>query len=141
MPELALAYLFGFISCWILAFVFYLVSRARRSNRGYLAALANLKKIDLYFSDSRDRLVPWSELAEKDDQKATKRTIFLTGGLLSLLSWAGVLFLFIIMASYLFLARSRREKTLLASPLALDASLPRESVQTWVANHLGAGDP
>jgi hypothetical protein len=126
MPELAAAFSVGFIACWLLMSIFLvLVSRRRRSPE-FLLLGKNLRQLNLYWSESTDQILPWSEEALETERKASRKSIILMGGLLSLFSWIGFVLILILMVSYRFLARSRLEKTILSSSLAQTALAPAE---------------
>ena len=127
MPELAAMYAVGVLLSLGLTGLFVFL-QARRSNGATARNVrANLRKAGLYWSENQDKILPWNEDAEAIDRKGSRTTILVTGVLLSLLSWAGLLFLGIVMLSYRFLARSRLEKRLFGSELARDPGLTAEA--------------
>jgi hypothetical protein len=129
MPELAVAYSVGFLTCLMLTATFAFLSLKRRQSITYQRLVSNLSKAKLYWSENSDQIIPWTPTIDENDRKTTLKNIILTGSLLSLMSWAGSLFLIIIMVSWRFLARSRLEKRLFASQLASDELLSPETVQ------------
>lgn len=129
MPELAAIYASGLLACLALTVVYVLLRRRRRHSDAAQTLQANLRKVNLYWSDNRDAVVPFISEAEcKEDEKA-QRAVTLTGALLSLLSWAGVAFLLLVMISERFLARSRRERKLFSSRLIHERSLSPSDVR------------
>ena len=135
MPELALVYLIGTFACGMLTTLFVFLWRKRRASPPFARISRNLRGAGYYWSENLDRIVEADEEVATLDAQTTQKTMILTGALLSLLSWAGAFFLFVIMISYRFLARSRMEKLLLASPLASEESLAPESVRNWLKAH------
>jgi hypothetical protein len=132
MPELAAAYTVGFLLCLMLTTLYIFLRERRRSSRAALTVQKNLKKLNLFWSDSTDQiLVLESDSAEAEARKS-RSAIGITGFILSLLSWAGVFFLLVIMLSERFLARSRRERRLFGSLLALDSSLDATKVRQFI---------
>lgn len=139
MPELAAAYAVGFLACLSLTGLFALLWRRRRESGEMKTLNENLHKAGFYFAESTDRLVRWSAEDAERERSSGLRTILITGGLLTFLSWAGVFFLLVIMISYRFLARSRLEKLLSASPLAAK-SLERAEIEAWLDTNVSFRD-
>lgn len=117
MPELAAVYGVGFVTCLTLTLVYVFLRDRRRHSRAATLLQANLQKAGYFWSDNRDSLVPYEKNANEAEAKKSQMAIGYTGLILSLLSWAGVVFLLIIMLSERFFARSRRERRLFTSDL------------------------
>ena len=92
----------------------------------------NLRKVGMYWSVNQERVVTGQAELEHADRARSFKMILLTGALLTLLSWAGLVFQLVIMLSYRYLSRSRLEKALVASPLALDPTLSSQEVRRLV---------
>jgi hypothetical protein len=131
MPELAAAYALGFISCLALTMLYVFLRERRRNSHGAKIVQANLAKLQYFWSDSADAIVPLKTSSAEDETKRSQRTIGYTGLILSLMSWAGVFFLLIIMLSERFFARSRRERRLFGSRTpSLTASDVRQEIDS-----------
>ena len=128
MPELAAAYFVGLFACLSLTILYVFLRSRRRQSTPANTLQMNLKKADLFWSDSRDSVVSWDKAANDAETKKSQKAIGLTGTMLSLLSWVGFLFLMIIMLSERFFARSRRERRLFSSELAKNSSLSSTQV-------------
>ncbi len=134
MPELAAAYSIGFVSCLILTIVYIYLRRRRRQSSAAQTLQGNLRKAGLFWSDESDTVAPWSSEAEATEARQSQKSVTYTGLILSLLSWAGVFFLLIIMLSERFFARSRRERRIFAFALATTPDLTDAQVQTELAS-------
>lgn len=130
MPELAAVYALGFVACLALTILYVFLRERRRHSRGAQMIQANLAKLNLYWSDSADAIVPLTADSAIDETRRSQRTIGYLGLLLSLLSWIGVFFLLIIMVSERYLARSRRERHLFGSKLAREAQFDANVVRS-----------
>ncbi len=135
MPELAAAYAVGFVACLALTLLYVFLRDRRRHSDGAKNVQTNLAKLGLFWSDSRDSIVPLTPTSADDESKRSQRTIGYTGLILSLLSWLGFVFLLVIMISERFLARSRRERNLFTSELVRSSSLDANEVRRAI-NHL-----
>ena len=129
MPELAAMYSVGVLLSLGLTAVFVFLQARRANSKAAITVRSNLRKAGLYWSENQDKILPWNEEAEAHDRKGSRTTILVTGVLLSLLSWAGLVFLLVVMLSYRFLARSRLEKRIFGSELARNPDLTAESAQ------------
>lgn len=129
MPELAAMYGLGFVCCLALTMLYVFLRDRRRKSHGAQLVQTNLKKIGLFWSDHRDSVVPLSPDVNQAEARKSQLAIGYTGLILSLLSWAGVFFLLIIMLSERFLARSRRERRLFGSELSKNANLTADQVR------------
>ena len=128
MPELAAFYFAGLVACLALT-ILYVALRKRRRGTGRAQILqANLQRAGLFWSDSQDAVVRWDPEVNKGENEKSQKAVALTGVMLSLLSWAGVGFLLIVMLSERFFARSRRERRLFASRVATQEGLSRLDV-------------
>jgi hypothetical protein len=134
MPELAAIYAVGVIVGYVLTALNIAIRNRHRSSAAFKSLEANLKKADLYWSYDEDKIVTWSESRVKEDAAKGNRGFAIAGALISALSWAGVLFILVIIVSEHYLARSRREKALFASPLALRENLNRSEVEGLVGD-------
>jgi hypothetical protein len=132
VPELAAAYTAGFVACLALTILYVFLRERRRHSDAAAIVQRNLAKLNLYWSDSNDAIVPLTASSAVDEAKRSQRTIGYTGLILSLLSWLGLLFLLMIMLSERFLARSRRERKLFTSPLSTDPSLDVQSARRLI---------
>jgi hypothetical protein len=132
MPELAAVYSLGILVCVLQTALFVFLWRRRRTRSDHKFINANLRKVDLFWSEHFDQIVPWQAEIEKTERRGALRSLLLTGGCLSLLSWAGWIFLVIIMILYRFLGRSKLERSLYSSDLAQDPSLPVERIHRWL---------
>lgn len=134
MPELAAVYSVGFLVCLILTMIYVFLRERRRHSLGARNVQTNLAKLNLYWSDSADAVVPLTETSAEEEARRSQRTIGYTGLILSLLSWLGVFFLLVIMLSERFFARSRRERNLFGSDLAHNPSLDASEVRREMTN-------
>ena len=132
MPELAAAYAVGFVACLALTILYVVLRDRRRNSVRARFVQAHLAQLNLYWSDSAEAIVPLTAHSASEETSRSRRSIGLTGLIMSLLSWPGFLFLLIIMLSERFLARSRRERKLFSSKLASAATLEREDVQRTI---------
>lgn len=133
MPELAAFYGVGFVVCLALTMVYVFLRNWRRHSRAASTLQENLQKAGYFWSDHRDSLVPYQKDANEAEAKKSQVAIGYTGLILSLLSWAGVVFLLIIMLSERFFARSRREQRIFASDLTKRNDFTVDSVRTEIA--------
>jgi|GEM_PF-2852817 len=133
MPELAAIYTTGFIFCFILTGVYVFLRERHRHSKSALNIQTNLAKLNLYWSDAADAIVPLTPTSSQDEASRSKRTIGYTGLILSLLSWLGAFFLLLIMLSERFFARSRRERNLFGSELSGNPSLEAREVQREIS--------
>lgn len=127
MPELAASYAVGLIASFCLSGIFIFLWSRYRTRPEIQTLNANLAQVNLYWSERQDRLIPLTNSVDTDDFHSGRRSLWLTTFGLSFLSWAGLLFIVILMISYRFLARSRAERRLLASPLAQPLSVDEVS--------------
>jgi hypothetical protein len=134
MPELAAIFFLGTIVGLIETALFFFLWKRRVNGPEFTSIRHNLSKVNLYWSESRDRLGPLSETDATDDSRTSIRTILITGVLLSLFSWAGAFFFGLVMVSYRFFARSRLEKRLFDSPLASNPDLDANEVSRIVSD-------
>jgi len=118
VPELAAIYFMGLVVCLALSLLYVFLKERRRSSEEIKMIQSNLHKAGYYWSENAESVKPWNEDAVLEENRRSDRSTVMTGALLSLLSWAGVLFLLIIMVSDRYLAQSRKEKRMLASDLA-----------------------
>lgn len=133
MPELAAIYFAGVVVGLFCTIGFIYWNRQRRKGRSWRNLQANLNKVGLFWSDHRDRLLPWTpDVDLKEDGRST-RSLAVAGALLSALSWPGVLFYLLIIASIVFLARSRAERKIFSSPLVNDDDLDPEKVRATLS--------
>ncbi|MBC7419744.1 MAG: hypothetical protein H7328_03355 [Bdellovibrio sp.] len=131
MPELAAGYLLGFI-CTLLLVGLHIVLQTRKQKSKAMRQLqSNLKKINLFWSDSEADLKPYSAGAEKLDAEKSLKSILISGAGFIFLSWFGFLFQFILMLSVRFLAVKRLERNLFNSELA-EIELSTEMIQQKV---------
>ncbi len=128
MPELAAFYVVGFVVSLGLTCVFVFLWSRFRAREELRTLNTNLQKAGLYWSESQDRLVKWNEAEAISETQRARRQLWMTGAALSFLSWAGLLFIFILMLSYRFLARSRFERRLLTSDLARNTDLTPDQI-------------
>lgn len=133
MPELAALYALGVVLSWLLIAIFLFSWKRQRNNTKTKTLRANLRKIDLWFSEHHDKLEPWSDEAPAKEEASAFRTFLIAGLLISALSWIGLLFLSVLTISYRFLARSRLEKWLYSSRLATEGDLSEDEVREELA--------
>jgi hypothetical protein len=129
MPELAAMYLVGFIISVSLTFVYQALRRRRRKSVVNFNLQNNLRKAGLFWSEDQDKVIEWNQAQTEAELDSSERSHLIVGLLLSFLSWVGFFFLFILMISDRYLTRSRKEKALFASELALDPDLNVETVR------------
>lgn len=129
MPEIAAVYLAGLVVCLALTVVFVWLRNRRRRSDPFIILQANLSKAGRSWSENQDALVAWDHDNDELDRKSAERSTWITGGLLSLLSWPGVFVLLTVMISFRFLARSRQEIHIFSSPLASDPYLTEADVR------------
>ena len=134
MPELAAVYAVGFLACFALTLLYVFLRERRRHSHGAQCVQDNLAKLNLYWSDSADGIVPLSATSASDEAKKSQKTIGYMGLILSLLSWAGFFFLLLIMISERFLARSRRERHLFGSVLSHQANMDANEVRRIISD-------
>ena len=128
MPELAAFFIVGATANLALTGLFAFLWKRRYTTGLYRELGLNLRKAGMYWSVNQERVVTGPTELEDADRARSLKMILLTGALLTLLSWAGLVFQLVIMLSYRYLSRSRLEKALVASPLALDPTLsPQEA--------------
>lgn len=132
MPELAAIYILGVVVGYALTSLNIWIRNRHRRSTSFMTTQTNLRKADLYWSDNEDKIVEWNETREKEDADRGNRGFAIAGALISALSWAGVLFITIIIVSEHFLARSRRERALFASPIGARDNLSRGEVESLV---------
>ena len=92
---------------------------------------SNLKKIDMFWSDSESQIKDYFPGAEKSDAEKSIRSILISGLGFAFLSWLGLFFQLVLMISLRYLAVKRVEIRLFESELAekdLDAVKSREIV-------------
>lgn len=128
MPELATLYFAGLVACMALTILYVALRRRRRMTGAAQIVQSNLQRAGLYWSDSQDAVVRWDPEVNSKETEKTQKAVGLTGVLLSLMSWAGMGFLLIIMLSERFFARSRREIRLFSSRIATQEGLSRPDV-------------
>ncbi|MEK7356305.1 MAG: hypothetical protein AAB250_07635 [Bdellovibrionota bacterium] len=132
MPELAAIYVLGVVVGYALTALNIGFRKRHRKSLAFRNVETNLRKADLYWSYDEDKIVEWSETRAKDDDAKGNRSFAIAGALISALSWVGVVFILILVASEHLLARSRRERALFASPLGLRENLSRGEVEGLV---------
>lgn len=92
---------------------------------------ANLKKINLFWSEAESQVKDYTRGAEKKDAEKAVRSILISGVGFAFLSWLGLFLQFVLMLSLRYLAVKRVENRLFESDLAekdLDAAKSREIV-------------
>lgn len=131
MPEIAAGYLIGLLlTAGLVALHIYLQTRKQNSlAMRYLQM--NLKKINLFWSESESAIKDYTPGAEKIDAQKSIRSILVSGVGFIFLSWLGFLFQFIIMLSLRFLAVKRIERRLFASDLT-EKELNPDTIQKFV---------
>lgn len=129
MPELAAAYGVGLIlTLCLMGLHMFLQSRKQRSPE-MRQVQSNLKKINLFWSESESQIKDYAPGAETKDAQKSIRSILVSGIGLAFLSWLGLFFQFVLMLSLRYLAVKRLEIRLFESELAekdLDAEKSRE---------------
>lgn len=130
MPELAAAYTLGFVCCLALTLLYVFLRERRRHSASALVLQSNLRKLNLFWSDSADAIIPLQSDSVAQERRRSQTTIGYLGLVLSLLSWGGLFFMLIIMLSERFFARSRRERRLFGSRLAQDSTIPASEVRS-----------
>ncbi|MES2964760.1 MAG: hypothetical protein V4760_12780 [Bdellovibrionota bacterium] len=134
MPELAAFYALGVLVGFVLTAFNIGLKKRHRTSSSFRNVEANLRKIDLYWSDNEDRIVEWTETRAKDDASKGNLGFAIAGALISALSWLGVVFLIVLVVSEHYLARSRRERALFASPLGESENLSSDEVRRLVGD-------
>ncbi len=131
MPELAAGYLVGFIlTLCLMGLHIYLQSRKQKSP-AMRQVQSNLKKINLFWSDSESEIKDYIPGAEKSDAEKSIRSILVSGVGFSLLSWLGLFFQFVVMISLRFLAVKRIETKLFQREIA-EKELNTEKTREFV---------
>lgn len=127
MPELAVAYAVGMLATLLLVgFHIFLQTRKQKSSTMRLVQV-NLKKINLFWSESESDIKDYSPGLEKQDAEKSIRSILISGVGFMALSWLGLLFQFILMLSLRYLAIKRIERNLFESEIA-EVELSAEQV-------------
>jgi hypothetical protein len=129
-------YLTSFCLSWCLIGLGLLKLRRQERSSGRQFLNRNLRLIDLYWSNTRNEFVPWTDTAEAEDRARSFRQLLFIAGGLSFLSAFGLLMNIILMLSIFVIARTRMEKRLFASPLAHE-ELTHERVAALVAELRG----
>jgi hypothetical protein len=127
MPELAMMYFIGAISCLGAAFIALFREYRKKQTPAYQTLQANLAKVGLYWSDASDRLV----LARDQKPFGLYKSLVILGFFCAALSWLGLLFFLVLYFSVKKLS-GRQKKNLFASGLAqgtLDEADVRKRLQ------------
>jgi len=132
MPELAASYVVGVLISFLVTALNIGLRNRHRKSTAYRRLEQNLRRADFFWSDNEDRIVDWSETRAKEDASRGNTSFIIAGALIAALSWAGALFLVILVLSEHVIARSRREKAVFASALAQRDELSRHEVETLV---------
>lgn len=131
MPEIAAAYAAGiFLTFCLVGLHIYLQSHKQKS-LAMRQVQNNLKKINLFWSESESEIKAYEPLAEKQDAEKSIRSILISGVGFIFLSWLGFFLQLILMFSLKYLAVKRVETRLFESELAekdLDAEKSRDLV-------------
>lgn len=127
-PELAAAYVIGWIPSASVTGLHLWIHRKKVKAPAYRQLQNNLQKVGLYWRESRSDVEPFTEGAEAQNLKAYEKNILLMGTFFLFLSWGGFLFNLIVLISVHSLAISRKERALFESPLTTQ-DLPPEEVQ------------
>lgn len=116
-PELAISYVVGWIpSAAVTGLHFYLHRKKVRSER-YRLLQTNLRKVNLLWRESRSDIEAFVEGKEERDLAKYEKNLLLMGTFFLFLSWGGFVFNLIVLASIHWLAVSRKEQKIFASPL------------------------
>lgn len=116
-PELAAAYVIGWIPCAAVTGLHIWLHRKKVRSPAYRQLQSNLQKAGLSWRESHAALEPHSENKETSDLKTYEKNILLMGTFFLFLSWGGFLFNLIVLFSVHSLTISRKERALFASPL------------------------
>ena len=128
-PEMAAVYIIGWIPTALVSATQYYVHQKKMRSPEMQQLQSNLKKIDLYWSESQANFIPRLDgTAEKGNYR---RTLLILGVIFIALSWFGFLFNLLVFISTQYLAVSRREKLVFASALSHN-NLSTEQVQILV---------
>lgn len=131
MPEIAAAYAVGiFLTLALVGLHIYLQSR-KQQNPSMRQLQKNLKKINLFWSESESAIKTYTPGAEKQDAAKSIRSILISGAGFSFLSWLGFFLQLMLMFSLRYLAVKRVETRLFESELTekdLDAEKSRDLV-------------
>lgn len=123
MPELAAAYIAGFLANLLVAALFIVREWRIESGVRMHHLQRNLGRVGLWFANSQDALID----ASAARPPSQVRTLVLLFAFCSFLSWPGLIFSIVISISLEKLAHREREK-LFGSPLARGEDLPSGEV-------------
>ncbi|WII71434.1 hypothetical protein QJS83_13270 [Bdellovibrio sp. 22V] len=116
-PELAAAYVVGWIPSAIVTGLQVGLHRKKVKTPSYRLLQNNLQKVGLIWRESRSDIEPYSEGKEERDLHAYEKNLFLMGAGFLFLSWMGFLFNLIVLISVHSLAVSRKERKIFESDL------------------------
>lgn len=129
MPELAAMYLVSAILNLLLMCLHLFLQNRKNHSSQMLNLQTNLAKISLAWSDRRGELVAKTDYDADEDWSRQKRTILVAGFFCALISWPGLFFQLVLMASIRYLARPRLEKRLWESELAKKELSPEQIIR------------
>ena len=119
-----------FLSIMVLGINFHLM-RKRLGSEKLKNLNMNLKKINMYWSNTAEDFLPLdSDSINKDEEKTLRNALFM--GFFALGSLPGFILLFILILSIHFLAPSRKTVATFNSALAQKNALSQEEVQNLV---------
>lgn len=118
MPELAFGYLVGFIITALLVALHVFLQIQKQKSTSMRLVQSNLKKINLFWSESESSIKKYEVDGEKKDFDKCIKSILISGFGFMFLSWLGFLFQFILMLSLRYLAVKRVETNLFESALS-----------------------
>lgn len=123
-PELAAAYIIGWIPSLSLTGVHFHLNRKKFRSEPSQTLQKNLRQAGLYWNETNATVQEYREGLEDKDFAASKRSIFLMGIFSFFTSWIGFFFHLIILLSVQTLAVSRLERALMAALSTRDYTLP-----------------
>lgn len=127
-PELAAVYVSGWLPCAAVTGLQIWLHRRKTQTPAYRQLQNNLKKVDLYWRESRSDFEPWAQGKETKDLHSYEKNLLLMGAFFLFLSWGGLILNLIVLASVHSLAISRKEQRVMASDLTRQ-DLPVTEIQ------------
>lgn len=128
-PEMAIAYVVGWIPSAAVTGIHFYLHRKKVRSGPYRQMQNNLRKVNLVWRESRADLEPFAEGKEERDLALYEKNLLLMGTFFLFLSWAGFVFNLIILVSMHWLAISRKEQKIFASPL-INRDLSATDIET-----------
>lgn len=117
MPELAVIYLAGVLSSFLVTLCHHWLIYRKISSAHWIQLQRNLIRSGCFWSETRGELIRHSEGASEMDLQRLVRQVYLLGGLMAFLAWLGFFLQIVIIISLRFLIRSPLENKLFDSKL------------------------